>query len=367
MKYYIISGEASGDLHASNLMKSLKDHDNAPNFRFWGGDRMVQQGGTLVKHYRDLAFMGFIEVIKNLRAILGNLRFCKEDIKSYNPDAVILVDYPGFNLRIAEWAHKNGYRVFYYISPQVWAWKRSRVKKIKRIVDKMFVILPFEKEFYAKYNYEVDFVGHPLLDELSDLKPSEPIQDHDPNKKIIALLPGSRKQEISRMLPGMLQMTHLFPEYQFIIAAAPSIEKDFYEYYLKNTSAAITFQGTYNLLRQSYAAIVTSGTATLETALLNVPEVVCYRGNTISYWIARYLVHVPFISLVNLIPGTPIVEELIQSDFNPNNLKAETEKILDPNQRKTILDNYRIFREKLGGPGASERTASKIVEILHQK
>jgi lipid-A-disaccharide synthase len=367
MKYYIITGEASGALHASNLMKWLKNFDSEAKFRYWGGDKMEEHGGELVKHYRDLAFMGFVEVALNLRTILGNIRFCKQDILKYKPDALILIDYPGFNLRIAEWAHEQGFRVFYYISPQVWAWKKSRIHKIRKVVNKMFVILPFEKDFYAGYGHEVEFVGHPLLDAISDQPPLKEIETADPGKPVIALLPGSRKQEITRMLPVMLEMVERFPIYQFVIGAAPSLDASFYQSFIstdKTDKVIVSCDGTYNLLRQSHAALVTSGTATLETAIFKVPEVVCYKGNALSFYIARMLVDVPFISLVNLIMEKEIVKELIQKDFNEANLTQETEKLLDPTHRETLLVQYNELSQHLGGPGASKTTAKRIVEII---
>ncbi len=359
VKYYIIAGEASGDLHASNLMKSISKRKPATDFRIWGGDLMEAAGGVLVKHYRDLAFMGFWEVVKNLRTILRNIRFCKEDILTYQPDALILVDYPGFNLRIAEWAKKQGIKVIYYISPQVWAWNTKRVHKIKRIVDKMLVILPFEKEFYQQYDYEVDFVGHPLLDAIEQRKAISAVASplSLPEKPIIALLPGSRKQEIKRMLPMMLEMVDRFPDYQFIVAGAPSISEDYYKNIIQTKNTQILPNQTYNLLQISHAALVTSGTATLETALFGVPQVVCYQGNPFSFRLAKRLVKVNYISLVNLILDREVVKELIQDDFNPTNLEQELSAILNKEKRTTIQADYKELNEKLGGAGASDRAA----------
>jgi len=372
MKYYIIAGEASGDLHASNLMKELKKLDDKPEFRCWGGDLMQQQGAHLVKHYRDLAFMGFAEVIANLRTILGNIKFCKQDILQYQPDALILVDYPGFNLRIAEFAKKEGFKVFYYISPQVWAWKKSRVFKIRKFVDKMFVILPFEEEFYGRYNYKVEFVGHPLLDaiESTDDTESETFrkQNHLDDKPIIALLPGSRKQEISKMLSVMLAIVKDFPTYQFVVAGAPSQERSFYEQFIGSSRVHLVESQTYRLLQNAEAALVTSGTATLETALFEVPEVVCYKGSTISYQIAKRVIDrsiIKYISLVNLIMDKEVVKELIQSDFNAKNLGKELQKIThDIAHRNRILKDYKILKEKLGGGGASHKTAIQIYQSV---
>lgn len=364
MKYYIIAGEASGDLHASNLMKELKLLDLDAKFRCWGGDLMKEQGADLVKHYRELAFMGFTEVIMNIRTIFKNIDFCKKDIVSYKPDVLILVDYPGFNLRIAEFAKEQGIKVFYYISPQIWAWKQSRVHKIKRIVDKMFVILPFEKDFYQKFDVKVDFVGHPLLDAVA----SHSIQSSELNvktsKPIIALLPGSRKQEIATMLPLMLKMQEYFPDYYFVIAGAPSQTKEYYQTFIQNSDVAIVYNQTYQLLQKAEAALVTSGTATLETALFGVPEVVCYKGGAISFMIARQLVKVKYISLVNLIMDKEIVKELIQNELNEENLKTELDKLLNSKSRKQLLDDYSELKEKLGGAGASKKTAELMIAYL---
>ncbi|MDY3317549.1 lipid-A-disaccharide synthase [Riemerella anatipestifer] len=365
MKYYIIAGEASGDLHGSNLMKALKQKDPNATFRFWGGDLMEQQGGTLVKHYRDLAFMGFVEVIQNLGTILRNIKLCKEDIRNFCPDVLILVDYPGFNLRIAKFAKKLGIKVVYYISPQLWAWKESRVNIIKKYVDEMLVILPFEKDFYKKHQVEAHFVGHPLLDALSDLPPID-IQafkkEHQlSDKKIITLLPGSREQEVKKMLSIMLSVRSEFKDYQFVIAGAPSLPKSFYKSYVDKEVNFISNK-TYDLLRCSDAALVTSGTATLETALLEVPEVVCYRGSKISYEIAKRLIkHIKYISLVNLIMDKEVVKELIQDELNTPNLVKELKLILNEN-RASLLSDYKILKEKLGGKGASEKAAEIITK-----
>lgn len=364
MKYYIIAGEASGDLHASNLMKELRVLDSNADFRCWGGDLMKQQGAVLAKHYRDLAFMGFLEVVMNLKTILKNINFCKQDILFFSPDILILVDYPGFNLRIASFAKQHGVKVFYYISPQVWAWKQSRVHSIKKIVDKMFVILPFEKEFYQGFNYEVDFVGHPLLDAVEYYKQRNSPLSIQTEKPIIALLPGSRKQEIKTILPIMLSMVKKHPNYTFVIAGAPSQEKTFYTQFIGSEDVKIVFNETYQLLNRASAAIVTSGTATLETALFNVPEVVCYKGNAISYTIARQLVKIKYISLVNLIMDKEIVTELIQNELTEQNLHHEVGKLLNDKNRAEILRNYAALKEKLGGAGASQKTARLMLEYL---
>ena len=362
MKYYLISGEASGDLHGSNLMAALKKIDTNAEFRFWGGDLMVEQGGDLVKHFRELAFMGFVEVLLNIRTILKNLKFCKRDILAYNPDALILIDYPGFNFRIAEFAKKNQIAVHYYISPQVWAWKQNRVEKIKRDVDRLYCILPFEKEFYAERGVEVDFVGHPLIDAVensqnkTDFRKSNGLE----SKPIIALLPGSRKQEISKMLSIMLTMKNHYSEHQFVIAAAPSQDESFYRNLIGDDAKIIHGQ-TYDLLKSADAALVTSGTATLEAALHNVPEVVCYKTSWISYQIAKRLVHVSYISLVNLIMEEEVVKELIQSDLKEYKLKKELDFILfDEAKNEKIKQDYLKLKTKLGGAGASERTAALI-------
>ncbi|MBK8873876.1 MAG: lipid-A-disaccharide synthase [Bacteroidetes bacterium] len=366
MKYYVIAGEASGDLHASNLIKHLKNKDAGFTCRAWGGDLMKEQGVDLVKHYRDLAFMGFIEVVANLRTILRNIDFCKKDILAYKPDVLILVDYPGFNLRIADFAAKNGIHVIYYISPQIWAWKQSRIHQIKRNVNRMIVILPFEKDFYRKHDFNVDFVGHPLLDAISNRARDENANSFKSlnklsDKPIIALLPGSRKQEIKTMLPLMLSVRNQFPDYQFVIGAAPSLEESFYKDITGNSDISIVFGQTYPLLENAYAAPVTSGTATLETALFGVPEVVCYKGSLISYHIARQLIKIKYISLVNLIMDREVVTELIQDDLNPARIKEELTRItLDETGRNRMLQDYESLKQKLGGTGASERAANLI-------
>jgi lipid-A-disaccharide synthase len=371
MKYYIIAGEASGDLHASNLMREIRRLDPDATFRCWGGDLMEEQGGEIVKHFRDLAFMGFWEVFINLRTILGNFKFCEKDMLRFKPDVVILVDYPGFNLRMAEFASKNNLKVFYYISPQLWAWRSSRVKKIRKYVDKMFVILPFEKDFYKDHNYDVEFVGHPLLDVLqkdNNLTREDFLSRNSlPGKPVIALLPGSRRQEIKIMLGIMLQVIPDFPDYQFVVAAAPSVPEEFYRQIIRNTSAGIVFGQTRELLRFSEAALVTSGTATLETALLGIPEVVCYKGNFFSYLIAKQIVHVAFISLVNLIMGREVVKELIQGDLTRENLASELKLILKPEKRAVLQNEYSQLRQKLGGEGASRKAAGLIVQYLKKR
>ncbi|NJW53137.1 lipid-A-disaccharide synthase [Salinimicrobium oceani] len=369
MKYYILAGEASGDLHAANLMKALKQIDPEAQFRFWGGDLMEAEGGTPVKHYRDLAFMGFAEVIMNLRTILRNISFCKEDISSWNPDVLIFVDYPGFNLRIAKWARKEGYKTHFYVSPQIWAWKENRIKDIKRDVDEMYVILPFEKDFYEKkHQYDVHFVGHPLIDAIAGRTPVDIAKfkfDHGLDERpVIALLPGSRKQEISKMLEIMLSITDDFKDHQFIIAGAPSQDREFYQGFIKKKNVHLVMNKTYDVLEISTAALVTSGTATLETALLKVPEVVCYKGNFISYQIAKRVINLDYISLVNLIMEREVVKELIQNDFNHKSLKKELSRILSEDHRKKIFSDYYELEQKLGGKGASEKTAKLIYQKI---
>ena len=365
MKYYIISGEASGDLHGSNLMKALYQEDAEADIRFWGGDLMSAVGGTLVKHYKERAFMGFVEVLMNLRKIFGLISFCKKDIAQFNPDVIIYIDNSGFNLRIAKWAKEQGFRNHYYISPQVWASRASRVEKIKRDIDKMHVILPFEKAFYQKYNYEVNFVGHPLIDAIAD-RPQVSISDFREefklgDKPIIALLPGSRKQEITKMLSVMLSLIDDFDQYQFVIAGAPSQPYEFYKSIIGDRQVAFVDNRTYDLLSISTAALVTSGTATLETALFKVPQVVCYKGSAISYHIAKRIITLDFISLVNLIMDKEVVKELIQHEMNSKNLKVELNKILDEKYRKELFETYYELEKKLGGKGASSKAAKSIV------
>ena len=372
MRYYVIAGEASGDLHGSNLIKEIKRLDNIADFRCWGGDLMQQAGADLVKHYRDLAFMGFIEVVKNIRTIYKNLTFCKTDILAYNPDAIILIDYPGFNLRIAEWAKKKGIPVIYYISPQVWAWKESRVKQIKKNVDKMLVILPFEKEFYKKWDFEVEYVGHPLADVITraqnEFSPaSETMLSPLNEKNIIALLPGSRAQEVAKKLPVMLEVSRDFPDYRFIVAKASSLDDSFYDKLMEPYKNVRSIRNkTYQLLLQAKAGLVTSGTATLETALFGVPQVVCYKGSNISYQIAKRLIKVKYISLVNLIMDKEIVKELIQDEMNPVNIKRELAKILkDQVAIAKMKHDYAELRKLLSEGGhASEKAAKSIVSFV---
>lgn len=369
MKYYLIAGEASGDLHGSNLIKAIRQHDPEATFRCWGGDLMQQAGAELVKHYKELAFMGFLEVLLNLKTILRNIDFCKKDIEAYSPDALIFIDYPGFNFRIARWARQKGYATHYYISPQIWAWKEGRIKDIKRDVDFMYVILPFEKTFYEdKHQFEVDFVGHPLLDAIENRPNASPEafrKEHGlTDKPIIALLPGSRKQEIRKMLSVMLSVTTAYPDFQFVIAGAPGQEADFYTPFIQKKQVHLVMNRTYDLLENAHAALVTSGTATLETALFRVPEIVCYKGNWFSYQIAKRVISLQYISLVNLIMNKAVVKELIQKDLNTENLKAELDKILHTEHRKQLQKDYTQLYEKLGGTGASDKTARLMVERI---
>jgi lipid-A-disaccharide synthase len=381
MNYYVIAGEASGDLHGSNLLKEIKKLDAAADFRCWGGDKMEAAGAMLVKHYRELAFMGFVEVIMNLRTIFRNLAFCKQDLLAYKPDALILIDYPGFNLRIAEWAKQQGFKVIFYISPQVWAWKENRVKKMKQTIDKMLVILPFEKDYFKnKWNWEVEYVGHPLVEVIENYvqataeSPSgdsaETFQSAGSaitDRKIIALLPGSRQQEIVKKLPVMLEVSKTFPGYQFIVAKAPGLDESFYDTLLKDyPNVSYVPNQTYNLLLKAKAALVTSGTATLETALFGVPEVVCYKGSNISYQIAKRLIKIKYISLVNLIMDKEVVKELIQDEMNPQNLTAELNKLLnDPAKKEQLQKDYTTLKALLSkGGNASANAAQSIVDFV---
>jgi lipid-A-disaccharide synthase len=372
MRYYVIAGEASGDLHGANLIKSLKAEDDSAVIRGWGGDLMAAAGTEVVKHYRELAFMGFWEVLKNLPTILRNFKNVKRDILDWKPDVLILIDYPGFNLRMAKWAKMQGIRVFYYISPQLWAWHSSRVHIIKSSVERMFVILPFEKQFYQNWHCEVDFVGHPLLDVVEQFSnATDFIQKNNlDSRPIIALLPGSRRQEIQSMLSVMLKVVPAFPNYQFVIAGAPSVPRFFYDQILYSAGISnVTWieNQTYAILSLAKAALVTSGTATLETALFNVPQVVCYRGNPISFFIARHLVKVDAISLVNLIAGKSVVRELIQHFLTPENLQQALKNLLDEHHAAEIQKEYRNLRQKLGNKGASNRTARLMVSRLRNE
>ena len=370
MKYYIIAGEASGDLHAANLIAEIKKKDPKAAFRGWGGDLMRKQGVDLVKHYRSTAFMGFVEVAVNLRRVLGNIKACKKDLLQYQPDVLVLVDYPGFNLRIAHFAQQHHIKTCYYISPQVWAWKRRRIRQIKADVDRMLVILPFEEPFYQEHGVNATFVGHPLLDELAKLDVSPRINFVHRNnlsekREIIALLPGSRKQEVERMLGTMLKVIPHFPQYQFVIAGVSSLDEQLYQGMIGNHDVRLVMNQTYELLQNASAALVTSGTATLETALLAVPEVVCYKANRLSYRIAKRLIKVKYISLVNLIMDREVVKELIQDDFNEEELVKQLGRLLnDAKQQRRLLEDLDALRERLGNQGASEKAAAEIIGMV---
>lgn len=379
MKYYIIVGEASGDLHASNLMKAIKDVDEAADFRFFGGDLMSAVGGERVKHYRDTAFMGFVPVLMNLRTIFSNMSMCKKDIVAWNPDVVILVDYPGFNLSIAEYLRKNTeIPVFYYISPKIWAWKEHRIKNIKRDVDELFSILPFEIEFFEKkHDYKINYIGNPCVDAVDAFRKNSPEErsqfvkrNNIPDKPIVALLAGSRKQEIKANLPMMIDAMKDYPEYQPVIAGAPGIEKDFYKPYLEE-GACIVFGETYNILNNAHAALVTSGTATLEAGIFRVPQVVCYATPMarLYSWLKKHFLKVQYVSLVNLIAGREVVRELVAADMRLENVKAEIGKLLpaDSKERTAMLDEYDRMLDILGEPGASERAARKMVALLKER
>ncbi len=365
----MIAGEASGDLHGANLIKEIKKQDKEAEFRAWGGDLMEAAGAKIVKHYKEHAIMGFTAVIANLPSILQNIKSCKKDIISYNPDVLIPIDYPGFNLKIAKFAKKHNFKVYYYISPKIWAWKKGRVKQVKKYVDKMFTIFPFETEFYGKYNYKVDYVGNPLLDAIAEFSPSERQEFIRKNnlseKPIIALLPGSRKQEIELLLPEMINTTKDIQDKQIVIAAAPSISKEMYEKnYGKTKNISIVYNQTYDLLAHAETALVTSGTATLETALFNVPQVVCYKTNSLSYFIGSKIVDIEFFSLVNIVAEKEVVKELLQKNITEN-MKIELNKIMPAKEgRKKMLKEYEEMRRKLGKAGAAKRTAEIIVNSL---
>lgn len=370
MRYFIIAGEASGDLHASNLMRELKTIDSAAEFCFLGGDLMQAQGGSMIKHYRDMAFMGVVAVLKNARTVLKNLSDCKQSILDFQPDVLILVDYPSFNLRMARFVKENlSAKVYYYISPKIWAWKEYRIKEIKRYVDKMFTIFPFETAFYAKHNYKVEYVGNPTIDSVC-LRPNQEQTLEEftslnklSNKPIIALLAGSRKQEISECLPRMIEAALRFVDYQVVIAGAPGIEPDFYQIILKNRKVQIVFGQTYDLLQQSKAAVVNSGTATLETALVGTPQVVVYHVpcGRFGYLVKNIIIHVKFVSLVNIVAEKQVVKELLAHLFTVENIVSELNSILnDNNYRTNMLTNYALMKKVLGEPGAAKRAAERI-------
>lgn len=369
MKYYLIAGEASGDLHASNLMKEIKKEDTEALFRYLGGDLMIEQGGSCAKHYKETAYMGFVDVFMHLPSILKNIKRVKQDILNFKPDVVILVDYPGFNLRIAEFAHNAGLKVFYYISPKIWAWKQSRVHKIKRYIDTLFIIFPFEKDFYKKFDYPVEYVGNPIMDAIDFRKPDTEAFKKEyalDDRKIVALLPGSRKREIEHNFPIMLKTAEQFPNLQFLVAGAPSLDRSFIEKFITQPNVKLLYNQTHEVLRKADAALVTSGTATLETAILNIPEVCCYKGDTLSYHIAKKLIKVKFISLVNLVMEKEVIKEYIQFDMTVEKLSEELNKLLyDDVYRQTMLNRFEELRQILGGKGASERTAKIIVKKIN--
>ena len=375
MKYFLIAGEASGDLHASNLMAALKEKDPEADFRFFGGDLMQAVGGTLVKHYREMAFMGFIPVLLNLRTILNNMKTCQEDIQKYQPDVVILIDYPGFNLKIAKFVKTVLHLpVYYYISPKIWAWKQYRIKDFRRYVDRMFCILPFETEFFRKLDYSDDYVGNPSVDSVAQYKEKQATRPDTfmadeglPDKPILALLAGSRRQEIKDNLPTMLEVAAAYPDYQPVIAGAPGLEPEYYKQYIGNHPAKIVFGKTYDLLQHSRAALVTAGTATLETSLFRVPQVVCYYvvAGPLASFIFRNFFHTKYISLVNLIAGREVVQELFGARFSYQQIHDEVGKILhDTAYRQQMLDGYDEIIQMLGKPGASQRTAELIYQSL---
>lgn len=372
MRYYIIAGEASGDLHGSDLVTQIRATDPEASIRAWGGDLMEAAGATVVKHYKDLAFMGFAEVVKHLGTILENIRWCKSDILAFAPDAVIFIDYPGFNLRIAKWAKKQDLRCFYYITPQIWAWNTGRAKIIKNTIEQLYAILPFEREFYGQYGMDVLFVGHPLKDRINRFIPEEKTIEYlrSPGKPILALLPGSRKQEIRKMLPIMLDAVKPFRDHSIALAMAPGIDADFYkdltdEHLLQNTELLFIRNKTYDLLSDAQIALVTSGTATLETALFNVPQIVVYKGSWLSYQIARRVIKVPYISLVNLILEKEVVPELIQNECTPENIHKVLLQLLPGGEkRQGMLQEYSALLDKLGPSGASKRVAEDLIDRI---
>jgi lipid-A-disaccharide synthase len=370
MKYYLIAGERSGDTHAAHLLRELKSQDPAADFRYWGGDQMEAEGGHLVRHYRELAVMGFWETATSLLKFRGFLKECQRDILAYRPDVLILVDYGGFNLRMAAWAKAQGVRVFYYISPKVWAWNQSRVEKIKALVDKMFVILPFEPEFYQRFEYKVDYIGNPTADEVAAFQPDPGFMAQhglDPERKIIAVLPGSRKQEIEEMLHEMLAVLPAFQEYQFVVAGVSNLDRAYYAHFERN-GIKIVFNQAYDLLSRASAALVTSGTATLETALFGVPQVVCYRTSGLTYVVSKALIKVPYISLVNLIVGRAVVEEYIQGDFTARNLLDELKRLLtDEAYIAKQKAGYDELRQKLGQHNAARQAAALMINYLAEK
>lgn len=368
MKYYIIAGEASGDLHGSNLMKGLKEEDHDSQFRFWGGDLMAAQGGELVMHYKKTAVMGFVEVLGSLRQITKNLKLCKEDILSYSPDLIILIDYPGFNFRIAQFAKEHGFKIFYYIAPKVWAWKESRVKKLKKFVDKLFIIFPFEIDYFKKHGIDAVYRGNPLLDSVADHPYSKELfedfcrRNNLEDKPIIGLLPGSRMMEINYLMPKMVQLEREFPNHQFVLAAAPSISIESYQNFLANTNIKLLTGESYSIMKHADVTVLASGTASLEAALLDAPQVVCYGGNEISFQIAKRLVKVKYVSLVNIILDSPVVKELLQHDCTPEKITAEVKRLLEPKNAKKVKKQYNKLKVLLGGEGASVKVAKAMIQ-----
>lgn len=373
MRYYLIAGEPSGDLHASRLMKALKVHDPQAEFRYFGGDLMAAEGGTLVKHYRELAYMGFIPVLLHLPTILRNMKMCKEDVKNWHPDVVILVDYPGFNLDIAKFVKAQAIcPVYYYIAPKIWAWKEYRIKAIRRDIDELFSILPFEIEFFEqKHHFPIHYVGNPTMNEVEEFLATETPFDiiPDSSKKIIAILAGSRQQEIKDNLPAMVEVARAYPQYQFVVAAAPGIEQTYYDKFVKDTDVLVVRNQTYALLRSAHAALVTSGTATLETCLFNVPQVVCYETPlpVVAGWVRRRMLHVKYVSLVNLIANREVVPELVADTFSVENIKSELAKILDGNERRKMLDGYAEVRHILSEKNAPDFAAQTIYKLLNNQ
>ena len=373
MRYYLIAGEPSGDLHASRLMKALKVHDPRAEFRYFGGDLMAAEGGTLVKHYRELAYMGFIPVLLHLPTILRNMKMCKEDVKNWHPDVVILVDYPGFNLDIAKFVKAQAIcPVYYYIAPKIWAWKEYRIKAIRRDVDELFSILPFEVEFFEqKHHFPIHYVGNPTMNEVEEFLATETPFDiiPDSSKKIIAILAGSRQQEIKDNLPAMVEVARAYPQYQFVVAAAPGIEQTYYDKFVKDTDVLVVRNQTYALLRSAHAALVTSGTATLETCLFNVPQVVCYETPlpVVAGWVRRRMLHVKYVSLVNLIANREVVPELVADTFSVENIKTELAKILDGDGRRKMLDGYAEVRHILSEKNAPDFAAQTIYKLLNNQ
>ncbi|MBD2723932.1 lipid-A-disaccharide synthase [Hymenobacter armeniacus] len=367
MKYYLIAGERSGDFHAAHLMRELRLQDADAQFRFWGGDMMEAEGGELVRHYKELAIMGFVEAATSVLKFRGYLKQCQQDILAFKPDVLILVDYAGFNLRMARFAKEHGIKVFYYISPKIWAWNQGRVEKVKAYVDKMFAILPFEREFYAKFGYEIDYTGNPTADAVAEFQPTTDFYERnrlDPERPIIAVLPGSRKQEIEEMLHEMIAILPGFQEYQFVVAGVTNLDPNYYKHFHRN-GIRFVFDQTFDLLAHAKAALVTSGTATLETALFGVPQIVCYRTSLLSYTIGKMVIKVPYISLVNLIAGREVVKELIQGNFNARNLLDELRTMLtDADYKARIKAGYADIREKLGQQQAARKTAELMVKYL---